>query len=174
MSRSKVVALGVAIVAAACVGTSPTRAQCRLCDRPTTLAPSLSGNSDVRLEVETRIDFDRLILAGDGGGSASIRPDGSTSTEGAIAGISGRAMVGSAVIRGEPGRAIRVEMPQSVQLYSMNGARITFDEIVTDLAALPRLDSAGQLNFRFGGRLRVEGDAEGDFRGDLPITVEYL
>jgi len=174
MSRSKVLALGIAAVAAACAGISPSRAQCRLCDRPTTSAPSISSDSQVRLEIETRLDFDRLILAGEGGGSALIRPDGTTSTEGAIAAIAGRAMVGSAAIHGEPGRAVRVEMPQRVELYSMNGGRITFDQIVTDLAALPRLDSAGQLSFRFGGRIRVEGDAEGDFRGDLPITVEYL
>ena len=40
--------------------------------------------------------------------------------------------------------------------------------------ALPRLDSAGVLSFRFGGRLQVNGEQEGDFRGDLPITAEYL
>jgi hypothetical protein len=39
---------------------------------------------------------------------------------------------------------------------------------------LPRLDSAGNLSFRFGGRLLVTGNADGQFRGDLPITVEYL
>ena len=38
---------------------------------------------------------------------------------------------------------------------------------------MPRLDSAGNLTFRFGGRLHVSGDAEGDYRGDLPITAEY-
>jgi len=39
---------------------------------------------------------------------------------------------------------------------------------------MPRLDSGGKLTFRFGGRIRVTGNADGDFRGDLPITVEYL
>ena len=48
------------------------------------------------------------------------------------------------------------------------------DQIVTDLPAAPRLESAGRLEFRFGGRIRVAGLADGDFRGDLPITVEYL
>ena len=38
---------------------------------------------------------------------------------------------------------------------------------------IPQLDAAGNLTFRFGGRLRVSGDADGDYRGDLPITVEY-
>ena len=45
---------------------------------------------------------------------------------------------------------------------------------MTDLPAAPRLDSAGSLSFRFGGRLVVNGDADGQYRGDLPITVEYL
>ena len=49
-----------------------------------------------------------------------------------------------------------------------------FDDVVSDLPPLPRLDSAGNLTFRFGGRLRVTGDAEGEYRGDLPITAEYL
>jgi hypothetical protein len=38
---------------------------------------------------------------------------------------------------------------------------------------MARLDSAGSLSFRFGGRLTISGDAEGDYRGDVPITVEY-
>ena len=33
--------------------------------------------------------------------------------------------------------------------------------------------SAGNLTFRFGGRVQISGDADGDYRGDLPITVEY-
>ena len=50
----------------------------------------------------------------------------------------------------------------------------TLDEVTTDLPPMPRLDSAGNLSFRFGGRLLVTGTADGQFRGDLPITVEYL
>ena len=43
----------------------------------------------------------------------------------------------------------------------------------SDLPSLPRLDSAGNLSFRFGGRITISGDADGQYRGDLPITVEY-
>jgi len=39
---------------------------------------------------------------------------------------------------------------------------------------MPKLDAAGNLTFRFGGRITITGSAEGQFRGDLPITVEYL
>jgi hypothetical protein len=48
-----------------------------------------------------------------------------------------------------------------------------FDEVTSDLTATPKLDAAGNLVFRFGGRVLITGDAEGDYRGDLPITVEY-
>jgi hypothetical protein len=44
-------------------------------------------------------------------------------------------------------------------------------------SALPRLlriNAAGPLSFRFGRRLTLSGDAEGHYRGDVPITVEYL
>jgi len=30
------------------------------------------------------------------------------------------------------------------------------------------------LSFRFGGILRVSGDLDGEFRGDVPIDVEYF
>jgi hypothetical protein len=83
-------------------------------------------------------------------------------------------MVGSAVVRGQPGRAIRVELPRRIQLFSMSGGEISFDDVASDLPSVPRLDATGTLTFRFGGRLTVTGDADGEYRGDLPITVEYL
>ena len=83
-------------------------------------------------------------------------------------------MVGEAHVRGEPGRTIRIDLPRRIELSSVSGSQIVIDEIETDLPPMPRLDSAGTLTFRFGGRLQVRGEAEGDFRGDLPITAEYL
>jgi hypothetical protein len=83
-------------------------------------------------------------------------------------------MVGTATVRGEPGRTIRVELPTRIELHSVSGGAITFDDVESDLPSLPRLDSSGKLTFRFGGRLKINGDADGDYRGDLPITAEYL
>ncbi len=51
---------------------------------------------------------------------------------------------------------------------------MAISDIVTDLPSLPRLDLSGSLSFRFGGRIEISGEAEGDYRGDLPITIEYL
>jgi hypothetical protein len=163
-------AVGITIAAAA-----PLRAQCRLCDTPTTDALSLGpSKSEIALNVEASLDFDRLVLFGMSGGSATLMPSGERSASGGVAAISGRAMVGAVTVRGEPGRAVRVDLPGRLRLYSLSGGSITIDQIGSDLPRLPKLDSTGNLSFRFGGRLWIDGDAEGDYRGDVPITVEYL
>lgn len=173
MGGSKPLVLSFVALAAAAVGVVPARGQCRLCDAPTTALTQSSSDQGIDLRIETSLDFGRLILSGAGQGAAVIRPDGSNASEGALAPVSPRAMVGSASVHGEPGRAVRVELPHRIDLYSVEGGRITFDDVASDLPSLPRLDSAGNLSFRFGGRLTITGDAEGQYRGDLPITVEY-
>ena len=90
---------------------------------------------------------------GDGQGAAVIRPDGSSAAKGALADVSPRAMVGTAMVHGMPGRAVRVELPRRIDLYSVSGGQISVDDVVSDLPSLPRLDSAGNLTFRFGGRV---------------------
>jgi uncharacterized protein DUF4402 len=173
MAGFKSLALLVAVCAVTAVGSSSAGAQCRLCSKPTTLLSQEANGDGLQLEVETSLDFGRLILAGAGSGAAVIRPDGSNAAEGSLTGVSPRAMVGTAVVHGTPGRAVRVELPRRIDLYSVGGGRITVDEVVSDLSSLPRLDSAGNLTFRFGGRVTVNGDSEGQYRGDMPITVEY-
>jgi hypothetical protein len=76
-------------------------------------------------------------------------------------------------VHGEPGRALMVEIPRRIELYSISGGRITVEDLASDLKSLPRLDAAGNLTFRIGGRVRVDGNADGDYRGDLPISVDY-
>jgi hypothetical protein len=159
--------------AAAAVQPGRASAQCRLCDAPTTTREDGGAGGDIKLNIETSLNFDRLILFGLGEGAAVIRPDGSRLATGSISDVGPRAMVGTVAVHGEPGRAVRVDLPRQIELYSLSGGQIRFDEVVSDLPTLPRLDSAGNLTFRFGGRVRVSGDAEGDYRGDLPITVEY-
>lgn len=167
-------ALVCAATAVSAVPLGRAEAQCRLCDTPTTSRDDRSDGAPVALEIETSLSFDRLVLLGEGEGSAVIRPDGTTSALGMIGSVGPRAMVGSVIVRGEPNRTIRVDLPRHIVLHSASGRSLSFDDVVSDLPALPRLDSTGSLRFRFGGRLRIEGEAEGDYRGDLPITVEYL
>jgi hypothetical protein len=174
MGGLKLLALTFAALAAAAATVSPAGAQCRLCTQPTTDRPPDSADGDVQLQVETGLSFDRLIISGAGLGAATIRPDGANSVEGAVVEISPRAMVGTVLVHGDANRAVRVELPRRIELYSLSGGRITLDDVTTDLKGTPRLDAAGNLSFRFGGRLIVSGDTDGQYRGDLPITVEYL
>ncbi len=173
--RVRVASIAVGLIAAAAFAAGPSaRAQCRLCSTPTTSTQAEDFTKGVALEVQAGLNFDRLVVLGPLGGTAVLRPDGTRQTSGSIEAMGGRAMVGEAHVRGEPGRTIRIDLPRRIELFSLSGSRIVIDEIETDLPSLPRLDSAGMLTFRFGGRLQVNGEPEGDFRGDLPITAEYL
>lgn len=173
MSRTASLAFCAAALAAGPPGWSPAHAQCRLCDTPTVQRDEPQATDRIQLEVETSLKFDRLISFGAGEGSVTIKPDGSSSASGAVAVAGPRAMVGTATVRGTPGRSVRIDLPPRIQLYSLGGGTIIFDEVTSDLPAMPRLDLAGRLSFRFGGRVTIRGDAEGDYRGDLPINVEY-
>ena len=174
LARAALLSLVIAVALPGLASVVPAAAQCRLCDTPTTVRDEAATGKDIRLEIETNLSFDRLILFGGGAGTAVIRPDGSTSAQGAVTDIGPRAMVGRALIHGQPGRAVRVELPRRILLHSVSGGQIAFDDVVSDLPSMPRLNEAGTLSFRFGGRLTVTGDADGEYRGDLPITVEYL
>lgn len=162
-----------ALAAAAPASSQDAGAPCRLCD-------GASGPGEdkpappVSLDVETSLDFDRLILAGTGDGSAEIGPDGSRAVSGSISAIGARAVVGHVTIRGEPGRSVRIMLPRQIELIGLSGGTIQLDSIKSDLSAAPRLGSDGTLSFRFGGILRVSGDVDGEFRGDVPIDVDYF
>lgn len=162
--------IGLALLPAA-----PAVGQCRLCSGDTAAltsdAPAPAG--PVRLEVETSLDFDQLVLTGPAGGVARLTPDGGRLTSGALEALSARAMTGEVVIRGEPGRAVRVDLPSRIDLYGNSGT-LSISRITSDLSSSPRLDAQGRLRVRFGGELSVSGDAEGTYRGDVPITVDYL
>lgn len=163
----------VLLAASSAIVAAPASGQCRLCEQPTVSAPANTAAGDVELQVETSLSFDRMILSGPGKGAVTIRPDGSNGVEGAVIEVGPRATVGTVLVHGEPNRMIRIELPRRIQLFSVTGGQITLDDVSTDTAGVTRLDSAGNLNFRFGGRLVLSGDCDGPYRGDLPITVEY-
>lgn len=163
----------VLLAALALTGFAPAGAQCRLCGTPVTARTDEQSNDHVTVEIESGLNFDRLVVLGSGTGTAEIRPDGSRSAQGTVADIGPRAMVGTAILHGEPGRFVQVELPSRIDLYSLSGGEIAFDEVTSDLPAMPRLDASGTLTFRFGGRIRITGDADGDYRGDLAIRAEY-
>ncbi len=157
----------------AAIAAEPAGAQCRLCGTAEA-SPDEQAEAPVQLQVETSLDFGRLVLVGPAGGIATLRPDGSRSASGAVQAPSGRVMVGTVIIHGEPGRTVWVDLPSRIALVGSNGALIELERLTTDLPGEPRLDSAGRLRFRFGGEVRVRGDVDGEFRGEVPITVQYL
>jgi hypothetical protein len=146
---------------------------CRLCGA-TSLSIEEKPASPIMLDVDASLDFDQLILTGTGSGTAELRPDGTRSVTGTVTALSARAMVGEVTVRGEPGRMLRVDLPRNIELYGFNGGSIQIDSIRSDLPAAPRLDSNGRLSFRFGGVIRVAGDTDGQFRGDVRIDVDYF
>lgn len=162
------------VVAAMAVTVSvPADAQCRLCAKPTTTADPNLTSDDLQIEIETNLDFDRLVLADSGPGNATLHTDGSDTPTGSVTDVSPRARVATVVIHGDPGRMVRIDVPPTVTLYSVEGGRLIFDQVLTDAADMPKLDAAGNLTFHIGGRLRFMGGEDGNFRGDLPVTVEY-
>ena len=66
-----------------------------------------------------------------------------------------------------------VILPATVDLEGGNGRTARVTGLVTDLSAVPRLGADGRLQFRFGGRLQIAGLDDGDYRGRIPVTVEY-
>jgi hypothetical protein len=146
---------------------------CALC-APTTGPAEEKPATPVSLNVETKLDFGQIILAGAGDGSAQLEPDGARNVSGSVTAFSARAMLGEVVIHGEPGRQLRIDLPRHIDLFGLNGGSIRLESIRSDLPPMPRLDDNGRLSFRFGGVVRVSGDVDGQFRGDVPIEVEYF
>lgn len=163
----------LALPATCLVMATGADAQCRLCEQPTTSAAADTPNADVQIQIETNLNFDRMVFSGAGSGAATIRPDGSNGIEGSVLELGPRATVGLVLVHGDPNRTVRVDVPRRIQLFSLSGGQMTLDDVTTDVAAVTQLDAAGNLSFHFGGRLLVTGDSGGPFRGDLPITVEY-
>lgn len=170
----------VALVAAGLVVPAPSRAQdavsapCRLCSAD----PSETSNArpvvPLRLQVESRLDFDKVVFEGTGSALIALSPDGVTRMSGAATAAGARIMPGSVLIRGEPGRAVRVDLPHAVTLFGDGSGSIRIDSLTTDLPSFPRIGADGTLLFRFGGDLRLTGDSDGGFRGTIDIVVDYL
>jgi len=148
-------------------------APCSLC-APDSAAEEDKPKVPVSLGVEVNLDFDRLIVSGLGGGTAELGPNGIRSVAGSVTAMGARAMVGEVVIRGDPGRYLRIALPRRIELQGYSGGIIRLESLRSDLPDTPRLDGNGRLRFRIGGVLQVSGDASGEFRGDVPIEVDYL
>lgn len=158
--------------------TTASSEACRLCETEAVSATERSAAKreiPVTIDITTRLNFSRIALTANGkGGKVAIDPkSGTAQHEGGIVDLGGYSLAGTAVVHGEPGRQIRVELPGSIRMTSANGGVIELTSLQTDLGLAPRLDASGTLTFSFGGALQVDGNVSGNFRGRIPITVEY-
>jgi hypothetical protein len=148
---------------------------CRLCS-PTEPGEQAAVDREIPLSIEitTRLDFSRAALSGLGGGQIDVDPQsGSRRLDGGMVDLGGSALAGTAVVRGRPGRVVRIDMPHSARMTSLTGGVVEITGLRTSLTGNPRLDQTGRLEFSFGGRLTVRGNASGTFRARIPITAQY-
>ncbi len=163
----------LAIVAAA--HPAPAAAQpCLLCEPA---SPAVRGAPDaavpLRIEITAGLDFSR-VATGMAGGTVVLDPaSGSRHLSGGLIDLGGFALTGEAVVRGAPGRTVRIILPGEILLVSDTGRTARATGLVTDIGMIGRLGADGMLRFRFGARLAVGGDDDGNYRGRVPIGVEY-
>ena len=128
----------------------------------------------LRVEIRTQLDFSRATTGGSGNGQISIDPNnGTRRVAGDVVDLGGSALAGSAVLTGEPGRAVKIDMPLSIRMTSLGGGSINIINLRTNLSPQTKLDNFGRLEFSFGGDLEIKGSVAGTFRGRIPITAEY-
>ncbi|AMU94384.1 resolvase [Sphingopyxis terrae subsp. terrae NBRC 15098] len=154
---------------------APLAAQCQLCrqDGKDAAIVARKASMPLRVEVDTQLDLGRVAV-GASGGEIEIDPlTGARRLRGDVRDLGGFAVTGVVTVSGEPGAEVRVTLPPSVDLESGSGASARVTGLATDLGAAPRLGPDGRLVFRFGGRLQVAGATDGDYRGRIPVTVEY-
>ncbi|WP_164118429.1 DUF4402 domain-containing protein [Sphingorhabdus sp. Alg239-R122] len=151
-------------------------AQCRLCSDSEKAKESKEKKPSkaLHINITTALDFDRLALTGQSGGEVELDPyNGQRNFRGEVEGLGGMWLSGEAVITGEPGRGIRITLPAQVTLRAPGGGKAELMSMETTLPAAPQLDATGRLTFAFGGRLRVDGNASGHYRGRIRITANY-
>lgn len=151
---------------------------CANCDLPPGCRGANPNNkcTVVLLDVESDVDFGRLLLIGGQIGHVSIDlATGAKLVFGDLADAGGIPVYGTALVTGQPMRNVLVTMPASVTLTDPAGAQGVMRDFQTDLPAMPRLDSTGQLRFNFTGTLYTDSGilAGGTLRGRVPITVDY-
>jgi len=172
MHRFRRLAILIALLSAG-FAALPASAQCRLCADGEGLSLS-SSDAPLSIEVETTLDFDRVALAGPGGGAVAVDPvTGARSVDGELVVLGGFGVQGTALVRGEPNRTIRLRLPRSSILHASNGRTAEITDLVADIPPVARLGPDGTLRFSFGGRLKIEGGADGDYRGRILIEVDY-
>lgn len=149
-------------------------AQCSLCAGGRAPAEADAPARPLSIDVETGIDFSRVAIASPAGGTVEVdAASGQRRVSGGLVDLGGLGLTGTVRLTGEPGRGVRISLPDRIVLTAPDGATAEVHDIVTDLPPAPRLGPDGRLHFAFGGRLRMQGHAAGSFRGRIPIVADY-
>jgi hypothetical protein len=152
-------------------GTMAAAQSCQLCAGDAA-APRLLLRP-LTVTVDAMLDFSKAVHTNRGSGSITIDArTGRRQIIGLIA-LGGPALAGTVTITGEPFARIVVDLPRAIVLNSNLGATADVTEIRSNLPPHPVIGADGRLVFTFGGRLTVRGGADGDFRGRIPVTVDY-
>lgn len=155
------------------LGASPLAAEapaCKLCSD----AVRAGEDQPLTIEISAGIELGRLARSGRGEASAALDPQsGARRIDAGFVDLGGFALTGRGRITGTPSRAVRIVLPSAITMRTPQGETAELTDLATDLPATPVLDAAGNLEFSFGGLLRVSGPGAGNFRGRIPITVEY-
>ncbi len=169
--------VAIALVALAILAPAQTSAQCLLCSAEPAPTASIVGGLlpelPLRVEIVADLDFAQLA-AGSGGGSVTLDPRGGAGQiRGDVSPLGGYGFSGRVIVTGTPLRNVRISLPDTVTLTSSTGRTARVNSIQTGQSPIMRLDLTGRLEFAFGGRLELEGGADGDYRGRIPVTVNY-
>lgn len=145
-------------------------ADCLACAKTDTTPENLKP---IDVEIRSQLDFSRAV-ASSGGGVVKVDPvTGARQVSGNVVDLGGTAFAGSAIVTGEPGRPVRIDMPTKIVMKNAQGGEIEISNIRSNLPPAPKLDGFGKLEFAFGGDLVVRGNVTGTFRGRIPITAQY-
>lgn len=174
------VRFGPIFVAACLAASTPAAGQGREDDArkdgnaasPTGLA---NRNFPLKISIENGISFSRSALRGKLDGDAQIDPRTGQKILGPqMIDLGGLHFQGKARVTGRPLQPVRIELPASVVMRTPGGARAELTDFRTDIEGIAVLDAQGELTFNFGARISTIEAAGGDFRGRIPIRVEYF
>ena len=166
---ARILAFGAALL----LLNAPAAAQegCRLCYGDGSAA---AGERPLTIEIWTDLNFSKLALTGRSGGSAEMSAiDGSKHTTGEVVDLGGIAVTGHGRITGMPLREVRIDLPDTVDMSTPDGGAAKLAQFTTNLPPHPQLDANGELEFSFGARLIINGSRGGNYRGRIPISVDY-
>jgi len=175
MARSSF-AFAVVLVAASAPASVSAAAGCAdpfaIVSPTAIVAPN--GQQPLAITIESGLQVGRLALTGKQDGTAAIDPQtGAKEMVANMVDLGGATFQGKATVTGQPLKPVRIELPQMVVLRSPSGAEAQLTNFRTDLPQVAMLDAHGSLEFNFGATITTKNAQGGDFRGRIPIRVDY-